>query len=216
MKLGLPSICCCGLICIPALLGGGCGGAEEAGAARPAPGHMVILAVTPVQTEQRAEETNLLPNGEFEQWVAAAPAPDQFAAPDASFSSLTRRGGAAGYAAEQTWAKPDVEAPLGALFRAETPDMAPQTDYLLEVVAVTVAGSSANLSLYERGPAGAMTELAADFMMLMPGDEQMRYYAKPFTTATGGTLIIAAHANTLTRAGAQVRWYAWKLTKGKT
>ncbi|MBL7649052.1 MAG: hypothetical protein JNK74_22980 [Candidatus Hydrogenedentes bacterium] len=189
----------------------GCGPESPPVATSPAPGTWRMISV------ERVDESDadaLLPNGNFEVWHAGLPAPQGFHAPARiSESTLVRdakRGhlGATGYTARQTWRGPGTDAPPEQGFSTKV-NLAPDTQYRLEVIASATAGFGAAICAVEIGDGGPRRTLARSVVEVR-GETPARFKGT-FRTRAGGTVLLSSHALAGSAFPGAVVWSAWRL-----
>ena len=189
----------------------GCGPANSPAGTSPAPGTWRMISV------ERVDESDadaLLPNGNFETWQAGLPAPRGFHAPEKiSESTLVRDAklghlGATGYTARQTWRGPGTDATPEQGFSTRV-NLAPDTQYRLEVIASATAGLRAAISAVEVEESGLRRTLARSVVEVR-GESPARYEGT-FSTQAGGTVILSSHALVGSTFPGAVVWSAWRL-----
>ncbi|MBX3179405.1 MAG: hypothetical protein KF886_18775 [Candidatus Hydrogenedentes bacterium] len=158
----------------------------------------------------------LLPNGAFEEWLSAQPAPPGFVAPaDPAVTRVRRdvRSGrldTPGYTARQTWFRSDLMAPPPDRFHAAV-TLDPETWYRLSAVAEADDGVIASLGVWEGDGAGGWRVIARDVVRVR-GSEPARYEGE-FQTVAGGRVLIASQVHPDSRLPGDVVWSAWALER---
>lgn len=189
----------------------GCGPTEPTAQPPLAPGTWRMISV---EHAGGASGGGLLPQGEFEDWHAGLPAPAGFHAPaEISDSTVIRdvkagHPGATGYTARQTWQGPGTDAAPQDCFGVRV-NLAPQTQYRLEVVATATAGLAAAIQAVEEGAGGQLRTLARSVVEVR-GESPARFEGV-FTTQAGGMVLLSSYALAGSVFPGTVIWTSWHL-----
>lgn len=189
----------------------GCGPADPSAQPPLAPGTWRMISVEHAGNESGRE---LLPQGRFEDWHAGLPAPAGFHAPAEVSDSTMIRGvkagylGATGYTARQTWRGPGSDAGAEDGFGVRV-DLAPDTQYRLEVIASVTAGLVAAIQAIEDGGGGQHRTLARSVVEVR-GESPARFEGT-FTTQAGGPVLLSSYALAGSTFPGTAIWSAWRL-----
>jgi len=191
-------------IALVALWLGGCGG-DTRGPEPPPAGVVELVAAAPLNAAWYAP--NRIPNGHFERWQTGEAAPDEFRAPEQSFSLIDNAAGKV----RQTWLRTDVLHQPDNLFRARVA-LRSGVVYQLAVLAESEGDGVAALSLWRVPNEGGPEMVDPALLTLLPGSGLMKKYALSFEVPEGGMYMLASHATVAPESSFRVTWHRWHLT----
>ncbi len=193
------------------VLAAGCGGG---GGGYPPPGHMEVLAITPVEP---LPPPPVIPADTFEAWWAGAPTPSSEAIvlPETG-SEITRAKGNATdgeIAFRQVWTKKDSPWNPERLFGVQVDELKPRTQYKLTGNALTEDDSSATIEVYGfTGKDERLWQMAVEWVQVNPG-EGWQTFEGAFSTGDLTTIRIttACYKEVIPEAPSVVVWDGWQL-----
>lgn len=188
----------------------GCGKSGSGAENLPGPGELKVVSVEEISSGERG---SLLNNGDFDTWFAGAPYPEAIQVPDPAQSEITRtpqylKNLKSRFQMNQIWKASDEAAPPEKLLGVFADGLSAGATYRLHVVASSIEGTTARLSVYE---------IVKDKYELLAKDvieiklEQFKEYNGTFTAKNGGRVVVVSNSANL--AGKQrVVWHLWSLT----
>lgn len=178
----------------------------------PPPGHMRVISITPVK-DAAALTLNLIPNGALSEFWAGAPSPNEFVAPDATYSILARTwDDDETFGCLQEWLKSDRSVGIEKSFRTHLYGLAPAKEYELSVDATNVTGSPVSISLFEVKEDKKTAEpLVIDAIKLTAEKDHRQAYRATFITKKGVRLIVAAQCEGIQSGENKVIWHSFVL-----
>ena len=174
----------------------------------PQPGTMRLVTVERVEEKAKAGVTdNLLAGGNFRTWWAGAPAPQGVLAPDPGASRLERAEGL-----RQVWQRPEAPGAMDPRMRMESPSLTPGT-YELEATVSGVTGGMIAIGLWAKPVNEIAIPLDDEFITVLPGEGQVKRYARRFTLEKKGTVTVAPHALFGMLPDSRAVWHGMRLTR---
>lgn len=195
-------------VAVLSLLGWSCGSGESADGL-PAPGTMALISVAPVTDAGADDGANLIANGTFGTWWAGAPSPQSYLMPTERFSRIRRKPGIidAGFAAQQTWRKSDMDQAIEDLFHTRV-ELEAGTIYTLSVAVEKVSGQNPSIWIFEFDGSGQPIPVDTPLIKLGPSTGIYKQYIRSFAPKRSGLVVIAARSD----GPSEVIWHEWRLT----
>lgn len=188
----------------------GCTRGEGVPSDLPPPGEMRVISVEPI-SQGPSDLDNLVPNGNFSEWWAGAPAPTHFILPPPQFSTLERLvEGEDHFPCAQTWKQTDRKKGKDKRLHVFVPNIKADTEYEFSVEAQSEDGCTVLLDVYECDENREEFEILSFGEPVIPATATTpTWFTTRFKTQKGGQLAIYPGTVDEEVPPGRIIWYHW-------